>query len=872
MSASPASDVDAQIGVRPTPAHAPHPRTPILQNRLHANARYHNMATFVNKFWFLEAAYYGADVSIVHAPRRLRACPFESVAIRGHRGRPLTVVVVDRVPMAVVHNLRASLERHSIQGAVYMALTESTFVEASKTLPLAVIPAFSHASWSGPTTSDPADRGDKSAGLPYATKSWPRPDDDTCAPWAAVDSPAAKIMQAASTLLKLGYAPFVIDAHSFALGNYDAAMAQLPPISVYTSRDPEPAALHGEGRTALPGAMFFPASGTVRGSVATWARALASNSSASLEEVAQRPCSLGEPCSPSAVTLKRLPRHAFVEGGPRVDLAFPVKMGRGAKLYTARERGARGLFEMWQAGAFADAPDKLACDNYTMAFRRPIDVSSTDVPNAVARLERAALFAAAHGVDCVVLPGFAFMGRSRATIFSTFDADAVFAMFSGKALVPSVHDIDLTRAVHVPMTTEHARASVPRGSVNGAPSPCRAGALEECAILADSLRSFLRFAKGKLSPGFVCTPKPTESVADLFDLWLSGLSFRDSSGAQAKVGRWRRPTRAPSSVDVDQGRGRGGAPRTLAIGKWRHVELGQRDGGSVTTLAVLREQYAHRNVRGTPRGQPLASEDDPVMDEAWSDLVESAICAGAAGTADAVAPGPAPSLARLSQSSPTLQHELPPAAVNDASTFAHWLKRPDRPSLRGPFLVLAPTAGDYSCSDWVQATSSLLVLGHTLNARVAFAPALRDEWAALVDAAGLHRDLAALLPHSAAIWLQPRLAAALNVSWSVASRTAGTVDGLLSGLVAGGSDSLSTRSVIDKLRARVRDGVVWEVAVADDLPTVLLGVASRDWVVLRGSATDLASLTYRMGERDRQHASFVSHAFTMHAARCIGLG
>jgi len=250
------------------------------------------------------------------------------------------------------------------------------------------------------------------------------------------------------------------------------------------------------------------------------------------------------------------------------------------------------------------------------------------------------------------------------------------------------------------------------------------------------------------------------------------------------------------------------------------------------TLAHVRATLDGGSVRSPSPAQPFGTADNVAFDEAWADLVESAVCSGAARTVNvtlnqAKAPGPA-SLSGLS----------PTAVDSDLALFSAWLRRPDRQALRGPFLVLPGDAASppASCQAWARTARQAVLLAHATKARHVVLPPVGDAWRAGVDLEGLHKALPNVLPAAVARLLQPGLT--FGTDSTVTTPADRDADRLLTtkyaaelAFVCRTKKLLSARSVL------------WTANATDtSFNAMRHGLRTWDWIVAHVTASDNALL------------------------------
>lgn len=254
------------------------------------------------------------------------------------------------------------------------------------------------------------------------------------------------------------------------------------------------------------------------------------------------------------------------------------------------------------------------------------------------------------------------------------------------------------------------------------------------------------------------------------------------------------------------------------------------------TLAHVRATLDRGSGRSPSPAQPFGTADDVAFDEAWADLVESAVCAGAVRTVNvtleqAKAPGPV-SLSGLS----------PTAVDSDLALFSAWLRRPDRQALRGPFLVVQgpdDAAGPpATCQAWARTARQAVLLAHATKARHVVLPPVADAWRAGVDLEGLHRALPNVLPTAVSRLLQPGLTFGDSSGNTASTNAERDADRLLTtkyaaelAFVCRTKKLLSARSVL------------WTANATDtSFNAMRHGLRTWDWIAAHVTASDNALL------------------------------
>lgn len=273
----------------------------------------------------------------------------------------------------------------------------------------------------------------------------------------------------------------------------------------------------------------------------------------------------------------------------------------------------------------------------------------------------------------------------------------------------------------------------------------------------------------------------------------------------------------------------------------------------------------HSGLRPPLALQELAAADDPIMDDAWSAVVENAICAAANANEVAVFKAPAPHapIVESEKLSDTLSR---PHLATSWRIFWDWLGRPDRPKLQGPFLSMNWHVANLTCLEWARATKDLVILGRAWKMRLVFAPPLRDECWSKFDVERLHKELPFMMPAMSVAWLEPRLLEGLNLGAGVSSAFAERVVDDLQRQQPG---LVPNHASFSNLRARMDNFNLWHATANEDVGGVVRSLGNRDWVVLRGTAASLRLLARQWQVKvDAPSAKSITQAFAEHAACC----
>lgn len=166
-----------------------------------------------------------------------------------------------------------------------------------------------------------------------------------------------------------------------------------------------------------------------------------------------------------------------------------------------------------------------------------------------------------------------------------------------------------------------------------------------------------------------------------------------------------------------------------------------------------------------------------------------------------------------------------PHAASDLADFRDWLRRPDRPSLRGPVVVMPAVS---SCKAFARAARLGLLLAHASRVRHVVLPVVDPAWH--INTTALHAAFPNLLPTTVARLLLPRL----------------TFDALFSGGVNAtiASDaSLDATfapelTLIDRTRrAAASRTTLWTANATDTLHAALrAGLSEWDWLMVHNAA------------------------------------
>lgn len=170
-----------------------------------------------------------------------------------------------------------------------------------------------------------------------------------------------------------------------------------------------------------------------------------------------------------------------------------------------------------------------------------------------------------------------------------------------------------------------------------------------------------------------------------------------------------------------------------------------------------------------------------------------------------------------------------PHAAADLADFRAWLRRPDRPSLRGPVLVV-PAAS--SCPAWARAARLGMLLAYVSKARHVVLPAVDASWH--INTTALHAAFPSLLTPTVARLLHPRLT--FDAFFDGGKATIGASDPSLTPLTHTYAPELT---LIERTRrAAAPHSVLWAANATDSLHTALrAGLREWDWMVVRNAGT-----------------------------------
>lgn len=790
------------------------PLVPPHQDKLHSNPASFNLATLVDTSRMLDAAYYGGNATVVHVPRRLRSCIMRSVATRGYVGLPLTVIVVDDTPQPSLARLIKSLTRHQIERYILVATSAATFVELSKTYPLRVLPVFVNGvDHRVPVSTKIDDIGLKKNGDPTLTttttttvlkslslaKRTALPSDDklACEPWMrdGASSPGL-LLTIVARLIRMGYAPFVVDQRALVIRDYELALLQTPGDAVYvTGKEAKQLRAASNVSAWRPALAYFPRSEVVASTADALATLVDSD----------------QPLFPH-LPFKTFAPHEIADTGPFDDLSFPLVTRRKQLV---RSPSADVLAEFDGLVSRATPHTHARCANYSVAVARSIDVQGGDVADGIQQVIATVALARAKAVSCVVLPNLVFKRRSAATLFKIVDTTFFTQLAGDVRLVPSVANIDTKHAPFVDLGAHHQHART-ETSVCGT---------DDAVCFSASVRAVLAAVETGLGRDYTCVRSTGIEHSDNAFVLRRQVDAL-ARAVKARSGKVRRMEESAVVMFLVAGRLLC-STQTLSThqvflrGTWRHLPVDTWDTAPapITTLAHVR---ATLNGQVSPyTAQPFGEGDSIAFDDAWADALESIVCAGAKTAVTVKMEDSAPPPTESAFLAGT------PRAAADMADFRAWLRRPDRPSLRGPVLVVPAAA---SCDAWARAARLGLMLAYVSKARHVVLPAVDASWH--INTTALHAAFPSLLPPTVAHLLHPRL----------------TFDVLFDGgnaTVGASSDASLTRTYAPELtfiertrRAAAPRTVLWAANATDSLHTALkAGLSEWDWMVVRNVAT-----------------------------------
>lgn len=470
----------------------------------------------------LDAAYYGGNVTMVHVPRRLRSCIMRSVATRGYVGLPLTVIVVDGTPQPSLARLIESLARHQIERYVLLATSEAAFVELSKTYPLRVLPAFVNGvDRRVPMVTKTDDNGLKSGDAlsaktllktlnPSKKSSLLTDDKLACEPWMRDNASSTSLRYTiVARLIRMGYAPFVVDQRALIIRDYELALFQTPADAVYvTGKEAKQLRAASNVSAWRPALAYFPRSEVVASTADSLATLVNSD----------------QPLLPH-LPFKTFVPHEIVDTGPFDDLSLPLVTRRKQLV---RSTSADALAEFDELVSRAPPHTHARCANYSVAVARSMDVQDGDVADGIQQVIATIALARAKAVSCVVLPNLVFKRRSAATLFKLVDTTFITQLAGDVRLVPSVANIDTEHTKFVDLVAHHQRART-ETSVCGT---------DDIMCLSASVRAVLTAVDSGLGRDYTCVRSTgIERSDNAFVLRRQVDAVAQAVKAQARVGK-----------------------------------------------------------------------------------------------------------------------------------------------------------------------------------------------------------------------------------------------------------------------------------------------------------------------------------------------
>jgi hypothetical protein len=760
---------------------------PHTQHKLHSNRLYFNIPALVDTDRLLDAAYYGGNVTMVHVPRRLRSCILRAVASRGVVGLPLTVIVVDGAPEPSLSRLVESLTRHQIERYILLATSEAAFVELSKTHPLRVLPAYVNgvdkrvaaksdglAFKSGVDAASTPSTANTLLKAIDAAKKPPQAEDRlVCEPWMRDNASSTSLLyMLVARLVRMGYAPFVINQDTHVHRDYELALFQTPADSVYVTGK-QIKQLRGAANVVgwRPALAYFPRSELVASAAESLAAVVDSDEAV-----------------PPHLPLKPFPPHEIADAGMYNDLSLPVVMQH--KQLVRSPSAAPADFDRLVSRAQPQA--HVRCANYTLAVSRSVDVQRGDIVDTIKQVVATVAMARAQAVSCVVLPSLVFKRRSAANIFKLVDPTFFAKLAGGVQLVPSIANVDTERVPYVDLTAHHQRARTET-------SVC--GTDDNSVCLSSSVRDVVTAADAGLGRDFVCMRTTGIDHSD------NAFVLRSHVDAVARA--------------VEQTK----CAKVFLRGTWRHLPVDVWPENALAHYPIITLAHVRETLQAPPSpatAQPFGEGDSIAFDAAWADAVESIICAGAKATLTVRVDGTTPT-------DPTLLTGTPHTA-SDLADFRAWLRRPDRPSLRGPVIVVPNAA---SCTSFARAARLGLMLAHAAKARHVVLPVVDPAWR--INTTVLHTAFPNLLTPTVARLLHPPLTFdALFDSNTTDVRADPTL----------AQTYAPELTFIHHTRRSTRSRTaLWTANATTSLHTSMrVGLREADWLVVRNAAADDAAV------------------------------
>ena len=751
------------------------------------NARaYSVMGLPVDGARFTVPAYYGTNIAFVHAPRRLRAHALQAVARRLEAGRPVTVVVVpaDGVDEALLGHLYKGLIRaRETRNALFLATDEAGYAAAVRVAPMRVVMAGEVAAVDG-------------------LDARPVPDSD-----------AARILTSLAALARAGFATFTIGTDAAVLQPYTKHLAVLTSERADTTwalASPTAVAPLSMGREAStlnsspsiqPGMLLLPAGEQAAAFAARWATAVQDGSGrlsvAALQSLANA----------AAMSVASLPADLFP---PASSYTGPLWTDRARRLVAAvvgwdgedavATPAALSAAGLWNSATPFPHP---GCTNYSVLAAHPLPLTSpASIHRSLAARAGFGRFVRRHAIACVVLPGFQ-LGTTGSAVpdgvvvrgeavgpdgvivrGEAIGPDGVIVRgeaagsLAGAAVFASVADLVATcrgKRGSGQLVPFHAGREGDAVMRKPPPSPhwaFRWGGAARRPATSTACAAFNQ-------PGTTCFSPLLAAPIDAAAAALSPLGgpyqcVLDTRRSHQEVGLLSMEGRLGEVAGLVNNKAL--RQPALLTGAWRHVRRGQWHGNGapshpplVTTLADLATPPA---APVDPLSRlvwfgPAAASPGSLASSPWADVIEYALCQGAAGVVELAGKGeeraamtepllfpstPSSLLARLAA-------HIPPAVLDeDLTTFARWLARPDRPSLSAQRARLDLPGGTFVSANAFQnaVLAPSLGLAKAAGAKLVALPPQPVPWSVVVGEAALRQaysDHAGLLPASVGVLL-----------------------------------------------------------------------------------------------------------------------
>ena len=518
----------------------------------------------------------------------------------------------------------------------------------------------------------------------------------------------------------------------------------------------------------------------------------------------------------SVAALQSLAAAAAMSVAPLPADLFPPASSYTGPLWTDRARRLVAAVVGWDGEDAVATPAALSaaglwnsatpfphpgCTNYSVLAAHPLPLTSpASIHRSLAARAGFGRFVRRHAIACVVLPGF-WLGTTGNAVpdgvvvrGEAVGPDGVIVRgetagsLAGAAVFASVADLAATcrgkggSGQLVPFyagreggAMMHKPPPAPHWAFRWGGTARRPPTSSACAVFD--------------LPGTVCFAPP---LAALVEATVAALKPPPFGGPYQCVLDMRRSHQEVGLLSMERRLGEAAGlvnnkahrQPALLTGAWRHVRSGQWHGNgrsphsSITTLADLATLPAAPvdPLSRLVRFGPAAASPGSLASSPWADVIEYALCQGAAGVVELAGKGeeraamtepllfpstPSSLLARLAA-------HIPPAVLDeDLTTFARWLARPDRPSLAAQRarLVLPdgmPVSAD-AFQDAVLAPS--LGMAKAAGTKLVVLPPQPVPWSAVVGETVLrqaYNDHAGLLPASISLLLDEMPAGALD--------------------------------------------------------------------------------------------------------------